>query len=42
MTDVTSTGTSTLGQSGIGSNGNEVVFHTCKVSKTGASSPDAV
>ena len=31
-----------LGQSGPGSNGNEGIFHTPQISRTGASAPDAV
>ena len=33
-------GTTTLGQSGPGSNGNEGVLHTPQMSKTGASTSD--
>ena len=40
--DGTLTCTTTLGLSGSGSNGNEGVLHTPQISRTGASSSDAV
>ena len=38
----TLTGTTTSGQSGPGSNGNEGVFHTTQISRTGVSPSDVV
>ena len=40
--DGTLKGTTTLGQSGPGSNGNEDVLYILQISKTGTSSSDAV
>ena len=40
--DRTLTGTTTLGQSGLGSNGNEEVLHISQSSKTGASPSDGL
>ena len=40
--DKTLTGTTILGQSGPGSNGNERLLHTPQISRTGASSSDNV
>ena len=39
---LTLTGMTTLGQGGPGSNDNEGVLHTPRISKTGTSSSDAV
>ena len=40
--DKTLKSTTTMGQSGPGSNGNEGVIHTCQISRTGSSPSDAV
>ena len=42
LSDRALTGTTTPGQSGLGSNGNEVLLHITQSLKTGASSADAV
>ena len=40
--DKTLTGTTTVGESGTRSNGNEGVLHTAEISRPGASPADAV
>ena len=42
LIDKTLTGTITLGQSGNGSTGNDKVFHTLQISRTGGSLSDTV
>ena len=42
LMDGTLTGTTTLGQSGSGTNGNEEIFHSLQISRTEASPSDTV